>query len=165
MATDESTAGPPPGNPQRSPKQSVVQGMVQARSPKQGIVQASSSAKGPPSALPPVKLKSSLKAPDSAALMSPPRDRGALCHNPVTARTPKDMVGAHTERSTGITYPYNMWGPCNPGKHGQEFPPDRDQKYHYEGKHVSLVASPSPKSCCLNVLKVSRLAECKWVTI
>lgn len=142
MSTDETTAGPPPtGSPQRSPQQSIVQ----ARSPKHSIVKTSYS-NVPPSALPPVKLKSSSKGPDSSTLMSPPKDRGALCHIPVTARAPKDMVGAHMERSTGITYPYNMWGPCNPGKHGQEFPAIRSQKNHYEGEHVSLARSPSPTS-------------------
>ncbi|KAG0590634.1 hypothetical protein KC19_1G115200 [Ceratodon purpureus] len=149
MATGESTAGPPPaGSPQRSPQQSIVQArspqqsIVQARSPKQSVAQGTSSANVPApssSTLPPVKMKSSLKGLDSSALVSPPKNRGPLCHNPVTARTPKDMVGAHTERSTGITYPYNMWGPCNPGKYGQEFPAaNLAQKYHYEGKHDTL---------------------------
>lgn len=131
--------------PQRSPQPSFVQveplqpSAVQAagwsaqRSPQQSTVQAMNYPPPGSNVLPPVRLKSALKTQDSAARK--------LCHAPVTARAPKDMIGAHTERSTGITYPYNMWGPCNPTRFGRvgEMPPNRGHKHNYQGKHVSRI--------------------------
>ena len=92
----------------------------------------------PPSSdvLPPVRLKSALKAQNAVAMQPA---EGKWCHTPVTARLGKDMIGAHTERSTGITCPYNLWGPCNPTRFGTlgEMPPERSHRHNYQGKHVT----------------------------
>ncbi|KAG0579238.1 hypothetical protein M758_4G085100 [Ceratodon purpureus] len=107
-----------------------------ARSPK--AVQGSSP-RSPRSGLPPIKT-SKPASRTASNLVSPKYGEGPLCHNPVSPRTPKEMTGSMTERSTGIIYPYNMWGPCNPTKYGhlQNTLPYPKEKEHYKGKHDKL---------------------------
>lgn len=77
----------------------------------------------------PIKLKSALKPQEC-----------------IQKKTNKGMVGAHVELSTGKTLPYNMWGPSNPTRFGVvgEMPPNRDQKYNYEGKQVGPHSQRTP---------------------
>jgi hypothetical protein len=91
--------------------------MAGSTSPAKSPVRSPQSPKSPRSGLPPIKTS---KPPSRTAsnLVSPKYGEGPLCHNPVSPRTPKDMTGSAIERSTGIIYPYNLWGPCNPTKHG-----------------------------------------------
>lgn len=109
------------------------------RTPERSPRAKTSSPKSPgPSVLPPIKTSKPASRTNSN-LVSPKYGDGNLCHNPVSPRTPKEMTGSAIERATGIIYPYNMWGPCNPTKYGHlaNVPPYLRQKEHYKGKHVT----------------------------
>lgn len=55
---------------------------------------------------------------------------------PVFPTTAADMAGALTSMATGLTYPYNMWGPVSKYGYLDEVEPMWAQKRHYKGEHV-----------------------------
>lgn len=56
---------------------------------------------------------------------------------PVFPASKDDMIGAQTSVTTGLTYPYNAWGPVTKYGYLDNIPPTWAQKHHFEGKHVS----------------------------
>lgn len=48
------------------------------------------------------------------------------------------MIGAQTSVTTGLTYPYNAWGPVTKYGYLDNIPPTWAQKHHFEGKHDKL---------------------------
>ena len=115
-------------------------------SPKTSVVAASSTNTGTSNIKPSNSLKvatrqaNSLKSPASTP-RSPKQGSGGSPkfgpRTPVSPRSKEDMVGALKESSTGIMYPYNMWGPIGKWGYLEDVNPTWAHKKHYGGKHVS----------------------------
>jgi hypothetical protein len=56
---------------------------------------------------------------------------------PVFPASPEDMVGALTSMDTGLTYPYNIWGPVTKYGYLDDVAPTWAHKHHFGGIHVS----------------------------
>lgn len=56
---------------------------------------------------------------------------------PVFPTSPEDMAGALTSMETGLTYPWNIWGPVTKYGYLDDVEPTWSQKYHFQGKPVS----------------------------
>ena len=119
-------------------------------SPKTSVVAASSTNTGTSNIKPSNSLKvatrqaNSSKSPASSP-SSPKQGSGGSPkfgpRTPVSPRSKDDMVGALKETSTGIVYPYNMWGPIGKWGYLEDVNPTWAHKKHYGGKHVSSSTS------------------------
>ena len=81
--------------------------------------------------------KSSMKLPKSP--VQSPRTPSFVPKDvimPVFPASPEDMKGALTSMETGLTHPYNVWGPVTKYGYLENVTPTWVQKHHFGGKHV-----------------------------
>ncbi|KAG0614514.1 hypothetical protein M758_6G183100 [Ceratodon purpureus] len=80
----------------------------------------------------PRRPKSPVRSPKTPSFVPPD------VITPVFPAEPADMAGAMTSMDTGLTYPWNMWGPITKYGYLDDVAPTWAQKHHFQGKHDKL---------------------------
>lgn len=107
------------GGPAKSPRS---QGETPAKSPRS---QGETPSKSPRS-----RPQTPMRSPKTPSFVPPDMI------TPVFPASPEEMIGAQTSMETGLTYPYNIWGPITKYGYLDDVAPTWAQKHHFLGKHV-----------------------------